>query len=508
MRTTMLRLGMLVTVLALVIGTAETTLLKSGSAPPRTAPNAAAAPAPAAAEGLSDRAVLDRFSTACESAARHVDPAVVAIFTEAETQVSTALPEGAFPFDFGGELGRFFRLQPGSPDQTMIRRGLGSGVIVRSDGYILTNNHVIDGATKLVVRLNDKREVPATVVGTDPQSDLAVIRIDEKDLPVATLGESGSLEVGQWVIAVGNPLEMLHTVTAGIVSATGRSSVGVSVYEDFIQTDASINPGNSGGALADLDGRVVGINTAIASPTGSSVGIGFAIPIDRARRVMDELIASGRVVRGYLALLPQDVDPSLARALHLDSTRGALVADVTPEGPAARAGLEPGDVIVDYAGRPVEDAAQLRNLVAESRPGSRVEVSLVREGREKKVTVDLAQRPDPENVAALDSGHGGSPGAAHGKLGLGVETLTPELAQRLGVPAGHGVVVERVAPGSPADRAGLRPGDVIAEVGSKPVESARDFAGRVGDARPGEPLALRVRRGEGAFYTTIEPAAG
>jgi serine protease Do len=473
-------------------------------AEPALPPVAAAATVPAP-----DRVVLDQFSAAFESAAHQVDPSVVAIFTESETPVSTAAPWGNLPFGLGDEWHRLIPFGNQAPEGTMVRHGLGSGVIVRPDGYILTNNHVIDDATKLVVRLTDRRELSATVVGRDPQSDLAVIRVDADDLPAATLGDSDELKVGTWVIAVGNPLEMYHTVTAGIVSATGRSSVGLSVYEDFIQTDASINPGNSGGALADLDGRVVGINTAIASPTGTNVGIGFAIPIDRARHIANDLIASGHVVRGYLALMPQDVDASLAEAMNLDSNKGALVADVTKDGPADHAGVEAGDVIVDYENKPVDDAADLRNLVADSQPGSTVTMTVVRDRHRKKLHVKLGERPEPREVASTGyDRENGSGDSSRGKLGLSIETLTPDIADRIGIKQTQGVLVEQVVPGSPADEAGLRRGDVIAAVGREPVDSAQQFVDDVRDAKPGDSLALRVQRGDGAFYAAVKLPVG
>jgi len=481
---------------AMVAGTLFASLTISSRAEGSTTPAAAATASP-------DRAALDQFSRAFETAAERVDPSVVAIFTEADAQVGDLV--GGMPFDVPPGLRRFFPFPSPAPDGGAVRRGLGSGVIVRPDGYILTNNHVVDGATKLVVRLNDDRELPATVVGVDPPSDLAVVRVDATDLPAATLGESSNLKVGTWVIAVGNPLEMLHTVTAGIVSATGRSSVGLSVYEDFIQTDASINPGNSGGALADLDGRVVGINTAIASPSGGNVGIGFAIPIEHARRVMDALIADGRVVRGYLAMIPQDVDASLAKALDLESTHGALVADVSSDGPADRAGLKPGDVVVSYDGSVVTDAAALRNAVANDRPGHEAKLGILRDGRRKELNVKLGERPDNPTIASAGGGPGEGPGHdSRGRLGLGVETLTPELARRLGVEPGPGVVVAQVVPGSPAARAGVRQGDVIADVGTHAVENANEFVERVRGASPGDEIALRVRRGEATFYVTVE----
>ena len=292
---------------------------------------------------------LDQFSTAFESAAGRVNPSVVPIFAEQTQAVANPFASRNDPFRqfFGDD---FFQRFFGGPQEEMKQkvRSLGSGVIMSADGYILTNNHVVDGAEKLWVTLENKKRYSASVVGRDPQTDVAVIKIEANGLPVAAIGDSDSLRVGQWVIAVGNPFQLMHTVTAGIISARGRSSMNLADYEDFIQTDASINPGNSGGALADLEGRVIGINTAILNPNGSggNVGIGFAIPINMARSIMGTLIADGSVTRGFLGLLPQDVGEDLQKALGLPSTTGALVGDVTAGGPAANAGLERGDVIL------------------------------------------------------------------------------------------------------------------------------------------------------------------
>jgi len=381
-------------------------------------------------------------------------------------------------------------------------RGLGSGVIVSSDGYILTNNHVVEHADELTVVLADKSKHKAKVVGTDPQTDVAVIRIDGKDLPAARLGRSDRVKVGQWVIAVGNPFQLMHTVTSGIISAKGRSNVGLADYEDFIQTDASINPGNSGGALADLDGNVIGINTAISTPSGGSVGIGFAIPIDMAKDVMDKLIQGGKISRGYLGVAIQDIDEDMAKALSLRSTEGALVSDLTKQGPAEKAGLERGDVIVAYDGKPVADSTDLRNRVAAGAPGSKVPLTLLRGGHEKELGVELGERP-------ADAGHPGGedePGSEaepSAVLGIETQTLTPELARQLGYEAGSGVVVADVTRGGPGDEAGLRRGDLIREVDQSPVKDEGSFRRAIGRVKSGDSVALLVQRSGSTFFAAI-----
>jgi serine protease Do len=327
-------------------------------------------------------------------------------------------------------------------------------VIVSSDGYILTNNHVVSRAEKLTVMLSDDKKYQARVIGTDPQSDVAVLKIDTDGLPAARLGDSDSVRVGQWVIAVGNPFQLMHTVTAGIISAKGRSQLGLADYEDFIQTDAAINPGNSGGALADLDGRVIGINTAINSPTGGNVGIGFAIPINMAKNVMETLISEGRVARGYMGILPQDIDENLLAALKLKSTRGSIVGDVTADGPADKAGIKRGDVIIALNGRKVEDSNDLRNIVAQTKPETRIEVALIRDGKEKDMTVVLGERPG----GAEATGPGTAPEEERSleKLGLSVQDLTPDIETRLGYQDEKGVLVTAVAAGSAAEEAAWR----------------------------------------------------
>jgi serine protease Do len=450
------------------------------------------------------RLILQQFSAAFEEAAAKVNASVAPIFSEqvVEERGPFVMPNDQFRNFFGDD---FFRRFFGNPrgDERRVR-SLGSGVIVSKDGYILTNHHVVREADKVTVMLGENKKYTAKVIGTDPQTDLAVIKINANDLPAATLGNSDQVRIGQWVIAVGNPFELLHTVTAGIISAKGRSSVGLTQYEDFIQTDASINPGNSGGALADLDGNVIGINTAISSPSGGSVGIGFAIPINMARQVMDELVSKGKVTRGYLALVPQDIDENMAKALKLKSTAGALVGDVTANGPADKAGIKRGDIIISFNGKKIENSTQLRQVVAQAEPSSTVKVVLLRDGREMPVAVVLGERPSdfsgrndqPEDVPEEKTGE---------KLGLTIQTLTPDIASQLGYRNEQGVLINSVTSGSPADEAGLRRGDLIKEVNRAEVRTAQEFKHLISRAQSGDSIVLLVsRRGQNTFYAAIQ----
>ncbi len=460
-------------------------------------------PSLTAAQG---RALLQQFSAAFEEAASRVNPSVVPIFSEqlVENRSPFGMRNDQFRDYFGDDFFRRFFGNPQDGDnERQKRRGLGSGVIVSKDGYILTNNHVIREADKVTVMVSENKKYTAKVIGADPQTDLAVIKIEASNLPAATLGNSDDVRIGQWVIAVGNPFELLHTVTAGIISAKGRSSVGLAAYEDFIQTDASINPGNSGGALADLDGNVVGINTAISSPSGGNVGIGFAIPINMAKKIMDELVIKGKVTRGYLALYPQDVDESLAKGLDLKSTDGALVGDVTPDGPADKAGIQRGDIITGFNGKKVETSNQLRAIVADAEPGSTAKVILLRNGREMTLAVVLGERP--KEFADRGAGEQEEPEAQTGeKLGLSLQTLTPEIARQLSYQNEDGVVVGGVMAGSPADDAGLRRGDLIKEVNRSEVTSVQQFTRAVGHLQSGDSAVLLVRRGQNTFYAAIQ----
>lgn len=449
------------------------------------------------------RSIADQLSEAFESASQKVNPSIVPIFAEqvVEAENLFTFPEDQFRDFFGDDFfKRFFGTPPEHEKQTV--HSLGSGVIVSKDGYILTNNHVVDGAEKLTVVLADQKKYPAKLVGTDPQTDVAVIKVDAKDLTAVTLGNSDGVKVGQWVIAVGNPFQLMHTVTAGIISAKGRSEMGLADYEDFIQTDASINPGNSGGALADLDGNVIGINTAINSPSGGNVGIGFAIPINMASQVMEALISEGKVTRGYVGLLLQDIDQDLAKAMKLKSSEGALVGDVSAGGPADKAGIRRGDVIIEMNGKKVENSMQLRNLVAQTKPETSVEFTLIREDRQMQVKVLLGERPK-ELRAGRQQQEKQPKEQTYQKLGLSVQTLTPDVADQLGYKNMEGVVVTDIATGSPAEDAGLQEGDLIMEVDGVKVRTDTDFKSAVSRLKSGDSGALLVRRGENTFFVAI-----
>ncbi len=450
------------------------------------------------------RTLADQFSQLFETAARKVSPSVVPIFAEQVVAASNPFggPNDLFQQFFGDDFFRRFFEMPSQGDQPKRTvRSLGSGVIVSEDGYVLTNNHVVSGAEKLTVVTDDGKKFTAKVIGTDPQTDVAVIKIDGKHLPTATLGNSDNVRVGQWVIAIGNPFRLLHSVTAGIISAKGRSSIGLADYEDFIQTDASINPGNSGGALADLDGSVIGINTAISSPSGGSAGVGFAIPIRMAQRVMTALIDKGKVSRGYLAILPQDIDENMAKAMHLDSTEGALVGDVISGGPADKAGVKRGDVIVEYQGKKIENSTDLRNRVAQTDPRTTVDMTLLRDGKKEHIKVKLAERP-----ASRSEGMTGRKPAEPGKyekLGLEIQNLTPDIARQLGYENARGVVISNVLAGSPAEDAGLQRGDLIKEVDHKEITTVEEFDRAVSQSEKTGTALFLAQRGENTFFVAI-----
>jgi serine protease Do len=378
-------------------------------------------------------------------------------------------------------------------------KGLGSGVIVRADGYILTNDHVVSDAAEIVVPLADGWELDAEIVGTDPKTDIAVLKVKEDEVPHLTLGGPSTVGVGDIDLAMGNPFGIGQTVTMGIVSATGRGGLNLEAYEDFIQTDAATNPGNSGGPLVSVRGEVIGINTAIISRSGGNQGIGFAVPCNMAREVMKQLIEKGRVVRGWLGVLIQPVDSSVAKAFGLDESRDALVGDVEPDSPAAKAGLEAGDVIVAVNDEEVEDVRDLRLKVARAGPDSNVNLKVMRDGRERTVPVTLDELPEEQQAARRDTGGAGPLDE------VDVDDLTPQITRQLRLPREtFGVVVSRVQPGSAAAEVGLRRGDVIQEVNRQPVNNVADFERAVRRAGA-ESVLLLVNRGGRTNFIVVEP---
>ncbi|MBF0310915.1 MAG: DegQ family serine endoprotease [Magnetococcales bacterium] len=442
---------------------------------------------------------------------KQLKPVVVNIST---TQAPPQRPAGNAPYPpelfKEAPLQDFFKrfLEP-LPDQEQRSRSLGSGVIISADGDILTNNHVIDEASQITVRLADDREFQATVVGRDVKTDLALIRIKTQEaLPVATLGDSDSLEVGSWVLAIGNPFGLDATVTAGIVSAKGRI-IGSGPYDNFIQTDAAINPGNSGGPLFNLKGEVVGINTAIFSKTGGSMGIGFAIPMNMANTIVTQLKSSGRVVRGWLGVRIQALTPEIASYLHLSDTHGALVASVEGGSPAAGAAIVPRDVILSFDGKPVKRMNDLPGIVANTPKGKRVEVELIREGKPKTVTVVIGELDETAEGVVVAATSAPTDGVE--KIwGLVVQNLTGPIREELGVPATlKGVVVSGVEPGSPASAAGIEEGDILLEVNATKVTAAREFRQAAGKVAPGETILILVMRsGDPVFVAFKTPVKG
>ncbi len=443
-------------------------------------------------------------------------PAVVQISStkviKAEAQGRNGRGQQQNPFFDDPFFRRFFGDQ--NPFQPRDRResGLGSGVIVSPNGYILTNNHVVEGATSVKVTLSDRREYTAKIIGTDPQSDIAVVKIEAKnDLPVLPLSDSSKSQVGDICLAIGNPFGIGQTVTMGIVSATGRNSLGIESYEDFIQTDAAINPGNSGGALINARGELIGINTAILSGSGANAGVGFAIPINMARNVMDQLMKSGKVVRGYMGAMLQNVDPNVAKAFGLPSgTAGAAVTSVDPGTPADKAGLKTGDVITAVNGENIVDMAQLRLRIASFAPGTTVRLHVFRDGKPQDVNVTLAERPSDKERAKGRRG-GGGPGGDNGQPsslnGVSVQDLTPQIAQQLGLDSNvTGVVVTDVDEASAAADAGLQQGDVIQQVNRQPVRNTNDFDKLTRNANG--TVLLFVNRGGRTLFIPVEGSAG
>lgn len=389
-----------------------------------------------------------------------------------------------------------------TPNQQQREEGLGSGVIISPDGYILTNNHVVAKATDIKVILPDKRRFPGKVIGTDPKTDIAVVKIEATGLPTIQFGDSSKIQVGDYAFAIGNPFGVGETATMGIVSATGRNGLDIESYEDFIQTDAAINPGNSGGPLLNARGELIGINTAILSHgSGGNQGIGFAIPSDLARYVMDQILKHGKVVRGYIGVMIQEVTPELAKAFNVPPEKGALVGNVEPNSPGEKAGLHRGDVIEEVNGHQVTGPNDLRLTIGKMTPGTEIHLKVNSSGKAHDVTLTLGEEPEGKNGGNNSSGQA----TTNPLRGVSVQRLTSDIRQQLGLPSDvQGVVVTDVAPDSPAEDAGLQRGDVIEQINRQPVNSVSDYQRLVNQAG-NKTLVLLVNRGGNTAFVVVQP---
>lgn len=455
---------------------------------------------------------LKQTSKAFASVAKSVSPSVVFIQVESTAPDST-ITQFSSPFNDGKPFGndlfkRFFgddfkgiprEPLPGIPQSERQTIGQGSGFVFASKNdlmsdktYILTNNHVVANANRILVKFQDGREYVANVKGRDPQSDIAVIEIKASGLPALVLADSSKAEVGEWVIAIGNPFGLSHTLTVGVISAKGRTSLGINDYEDFIQTDAAINPGNSGGPLVDLDGEVVGINTAIFSRSGGYMGVGFAIPINLGKAIANQLIEKGEVIRGYLGVAIQPLTAELAESFGIKPGQGILIAEVTKNSPADKAGLLQGDVIVTYDGEPVIDVGSFRNRVSLTPPGSRKHLTILRGGEKNDLTITISKLSKDSHVAQSTE-----------NIGLAVQTLTPQLAEQFDGKPGEGVVVTKVQSGSIAAMAGIEIGSVILQVNRKAVKSAAEFKHAVKENSGKKRVLLLIRKDNVQRYVAL-----
>lgn len=445
--------------------------------------------------GWAQSSIVSQFSNTFADVAEKVNPSVVTILAKKEIKRNSYHRNNPFNDLFPQD----------NFNQNFQARALGSGVIVDSEnGYVLTNNHVVENMDEITVKLIDKREFEAEIVGTDPKSDLAIIRIEAFDLIAVDLGDSDKLRVGEWVLAIGSPFteNLSHTVTAGIISALGRSNIiSGDNYEDFIQTDTAINPGNSGGALVNLDGALIGINTAIA--TGgferSNRGVGFAIPVNMVRKVMNDLISEGRVIRAWLGVYIQDLDDATARAMGLDTRDGALIGDVVNNSPAEKSGIEIGDIITTFDGKDISGSANLKNIVSSSKPDKRYTVELLRDGKKKKYFITLEELPEnPRTLARVES-------EVENELGFQVEDVTVQLLREYEISEDvEGVVVTHIDRRSDAFSAGLRPGDVITRVGRQNVVSIEDFYKLIDSETRGNIVLFLVKRKDISRFLTLE----
>jgi len=426
---------------------------------------------------------------------KHVSPSVVNISVE---KVIKGQAQGQIPFGPDDPMRDFFdRFYGEQMPKEFKQRGLGTGFIIDKDGFILTNNHVVEDTDEIKVKLGDDREFSAQIIGRDPKTDLALVKIDAKDpLPALSLGDSDKLEVGDWVVAIGNPFGLGNTVTAGIVSAKYRQ-IGAGAYDNFIQTDASINPGNSGGPLLNTAGEAVGINSAIFSQSGGSIGIGFAIPINMAKNLLPQL-KTGKVVRGWLGVMIQKITPDLKDKLKLKEEKGALVSDVTAGGPADKAGIQRGDVIVSFDGKEIKDSSELPYRVASTPVGKVVPVEIMRKGQKKTVQVAIGELKEEKQPSEVGEAKQGS------IFGMRVDSLTPEIARNLGLSETSGVIVAEVAAGGPAAEAGVQPGDIIIEVDQEAVKDLKQFNQKVQGYKTGDTILFLIKRQGATLFLTLK----
>ena len=456
--------------------------------------------------------VVQALSATFEQVVSKASPAVVHIQIEKGVKESPVEffgpnngagdPQGLFRFFFGPGMGQRGVPGPSSPSVGPIPVGQGSGFIISSDGYIITNNHIVDGADRLKVSLTDGRELTAKLIGTDPETEIALIKVDAQGLSPLPLGNSDDLRVGEWVLAIGSPFGLDHSVTSGIVSARGRGNVGIVDYADFIQTDAAINPGNSGGPLLDMSGNVVGMNTAIVSSNGGSNGVGFAIPVNMIKYITDQLLNNGKITRGFLGISIQEMTPELAKWFNVTEGHGILVAEVSKDSPAEKAGLQRDDVIVEYNGRPVGEVGAFRSHIATTASGSTVNLTIVRNGQHMTKTIQIGSISTEQVAMNSDSNYED----VQTDLGITVQGLTDDLAQRLGYQGEKGVVVAQVAPASKAERAGIKAGDLIKEVNKKEVDNPKDFKQALKYGDKNQSMLLLVQEGQASRYIALETA--
>ncbi|MCK5503973.1 MAG: DegQ family serine endoprotease [Thermodesulfovibrionia bacterium] len=442
---------------------------------------------------------LSGKSAAFSDIVKVISPAVVNI----STSKTVIKKDSTLPHFFDGPFKDFF--EPFNMPRKWKEQSLGSGVLVSSDGYIITNNHVVEKADEIKVTLYDQQNYKGKIVGTDPKTDIAIIKISTTNLPAIKWGDSDNLHVGEFVLAFGNPYSLGHTVTMGIVSALGRANVGIADYEDFIQTDAAINPGNSGGPLVNIKGELIGINTAIFSRTGGYQGIGFAVPSNMAKSVMNQLIKEGKVTRGWLGVTIQNLTQELAGEFGLDKSFGALVTDIFDSSPAEKAGLKRGDVILEVNGNKIKNVETLRNMVAQSKVGNKIKLKILRDGKELSINATVAEFPQEIALAVPGGKEKNLLEDENALAGFSVMDLTREIAKQLGLSRNEqGVVIVSVDPYTAAEDAGLKKGDVIQEINKKRVKNLSDFSKILPHAREGDTILLFINRGGKKFYITLK----